>query len=576
MYPFIKRLFDLTFSIVMLVLLSPLFLIVALCIKLDSPGPVFFTQERMGLDCKPFTIYKFRTMYVDTPENIPTSMLYNPKQHITRVGSILRKTSIDELPQLFNIIKGEMSLVGPRPVIGLEEDLIEERENLGVYTVLPGVTGLAQINGRDQVTLFEKARMDSEYVVKQSFLYDFKILVSTFAYVLKMDGIVEGVMSLPDGTERVDKPRKKILMLGNSEIVIYNFRLELIQRLLDNGHEVIISSPPGEKILRLIEMGCRYEPVEIDRRGINPATDLKLIRSYHRLMKEVKPDMVFSYTAKPNIYGGLAAKRYNIPFVSNVTGLGSAVQKAGLLKRLMVLMYRISMANVQTVFFQNEKNREFFINNNIAMDRHEMLPGSGVNLDHYSLLDFPSTDETIDFALISRIMKEKGVDEYLEAAKYIKEKYPQTRFHIAGFFEEEYEEIVQEYVDKGIVIYHGMLEDVRELLKKTHCTVLPSYHEGMSNVLLESAASARPIIASNINGCKETFDEGISGFGIKPRDAEDLIQAMEKFISLSHDEMKAMGLAGRKKMEKSFDRERVIDSYMLEIDKVMEKVLGVQ
>jgi lipopolysaccharide/colanic/teichoic acid biosynthesis glycosyltransferase/glycosyltransferase involved in cell wall biosynthesis len=576
MYSITKRSLDILVSSIILILFIPLFLIVAICIKIDSPGPVFFRQERLGKAKELFTIYKFRTMHANTPKNIPTAKLHEPKRHITRVGKILRKTSIDELPQLFNILKGDMSIVGPRPVILTEEDLIAERELVGAYDVLPGVTGLAQINGRDEVGVFEKARLDGEYVEKQTLFFDLKIFISTLAYVLKMDGIVEGVMSLPDGHLHYQKQQKRILMLGNSEIVIYNFRLELVERLLENGHEVVISSPPGEKIDKLVEMGCIHEPVEMDRRGINPVSDMRLLRHYHQLMKRIKPDMVFGYTVKPNIFGSLAARRYNIPFVTNVTGLGSAVERPGLLRRIVVLLYKWSLANVQTVFFQNKRNRQFFEDNQIAVGRHELVPGSGVNLRYYSLLEYPSTDESIDFVLISRIMKEKGIDEYLEAAEYMKKKYPHTRFHIAGFFEESYEEVINEYVKKGIVIYHGMLQDVRELLVKTHCTVLPSYHEGMSNVLLESAACGRPVLASNIEGCKETFDEGVSGYGFEPRNPKKLIKSMEEFIKLPYDKMKKMGLAGRRKMEIKFDREKVVETYMEEIDKVMEKVVEVQ
>ena len=173
-------------------------------------------------------------------------------------------------------------------------------------------------------------------------------------------------------------------------------------------------------------------------------------------------------------------------------------------------------------------------------------------------------------------MKEKGIDEYLEAAKVMKEKYPYTRFHIAGFFEEEYEDIIEDYQKKDIVHYHGMLKDIRSLLSETHCTVLPSYHEGMSNVLLESAASGRPVLASNVHGCIETFDDNNSGYSFEPRNTKSLIEAMERFLALEHQEKKNMGLAGREKMEKEFDRQVVVNNYLEELDKVVGKVLEVQ
>ena len=241
---------------------------------------------------------------------------------------------------------------------------------------------------------------------------------------------------------------------------------------------------------------------------------------YYRLIKKVEPDIVFSYTIKPNIYGALAARKMGVPYVTNVTGLGSAIENKGLLKRFMIQLYKISLSKVQTVFFQNEKNRQLFSNHKIALNKHIVLPGSGVNLKRFKLLNYPSTKETVDFVFISRIMKEKGIDEFLEAAKQIKKKYPQARFHIAGFFEDEYEKVIEDYAKRKIIHYHGMLSDVRNLLSKTHCTILPSYHEWMSNVLLESAASGRPILASNVHGCKETFDDENSGYSFEPRDTK--------------------------------------------------------
>lgn len=576
MYPYAKRIFDLVSSVIILILLSPLLLLVALCIKLDSKGPVFFRQERIGIHKKPFIIYKFRTMYIETPKNVPTSMLSNPEKHITRVGKWIRKTSMDELPQLFNILKGEMSVVGPRPVIAAEAKLIQERTKLGAYSILPGVTGLAQINGRDLVGVQKKAQLDGEYAKKRSFIFDLKVLMSTFAYVLKMNDIVEGIMELPDHTESLPEIRKKILMLGNSEIVIYNFRLELVERLLADGHEVIISSPHGEKIDELVKMGCIHDSVEMDRRGTNPVSEIRLLVHYYKLIKKVQPDIVFSYTIKPNIYGALAARKMGVPYVTNVTGLGSAIENKGLLQRLILQLYKFSLSKVQTVFFQNEKNRQLFSNHKIALNRHVLLPGSGVNLKRFKLLKYPSTSETVDFVFISRIMKEKGIDEFLKAAKKIKEKYPQTRFHVAGFFEEEYEKIIEDYAKRKIIQYHGVLSDIRGLLSKTHCTILPSYHEGMSNVLLESAASGRPILASNVHGCIETFDEENSGYSFEPQNTKSLVAAIERFLSLPHQEKENMGLAGREKMEREFDRQVVVNNYLQELNKVVEKVLEVR
>lgn len=362
---------------------------------------------------------------------------------------------------------------------------------------------------------------------------------------------------------------KTILMLVNHEIVIYNFRKELVERLLEDGYRVIISSPNGEKIDKLIELGIEHDEVNIKRHGSNPFEEVKLLTYYRGIMKKYRPDVVFGYTIKPNIYGAIAANKANIPFIANITGLGSAVEKPGPLKKIIIPMYKYAFSNIQTVFFQNKENRQFFIDNNIALGRHKLLPGSGVNLKQFHLQEYPSTNETTEFVFISRIMKEKGIDQYLEAAEYITNKYPETRFHVCGFCEEEYESILQSYQDEGIITYHGMVSDIREILKITHCTVHPTYYpEGLSNVLLESAASGRPIISTNRSGTRETINDTVNGYLIEEENSKDLINKIELFLKCSYEEKKEMGLAGRIKVIEKFDREIVVKAYLEELNKL--------
>lgn len=364
----------------------------------------------------------------------------------------------------------------------------------------------------------------------------------------------------------------KILLMGNSEIVLYNFRLELIKQLLNDGHQVVISCPNisgkmgMKKINEMIQLGCIYEPVTINRHGTSIIEDIKLYYYYKKLFKKQNPDIVFSYTIKPNIYGAVAADRLNIPFVPTVTGLGIAVEKPGIIRNIIINMYRIAFRNVQTIFFQNTTNRQFFIDHNIGIDRHKILPGSGVNLEHYYLQKYPSTEKSIDFCFIARIMEDKGINELLDAAKAIKVKYPHVNFHIYGFLEDNFQEKLDQYIEENIIEYHGVVTDVREVFRRAHCTILPSYHEGLSNVLLESASSGRPVLASNIPGCQETFDEGVSGFGFMPKNTKDLEETIEKFILLTHDEKEKMGIAGRKKVEKEFDRRIVVSKYIEELN----------
>lgn len=357
----------------------------------------------------------------------------------------------------------------------------------------------------------------------------------------------------------------RVLILANNDVGLFKFRKELIETLLLDGHKVFIALPKGDFILQLKKMGCIFINTNIDRRGVNPVKDMHLFLRYIRLVNHLKPNIVFTYTIKPNIYGGLACSLSKIPYVANITGLGTAVEKRGFLQLVTTLMYKVSLKNVQTVFFQNKENEGYFEKNAIAVDKHKMLPGSGVNLDYYKLLPYPD-ENTIEFVFISRIMKEKGIDQYLEMAEYIRKKYPQTRFHICGFCEEEYEDILKAYEDKGIITYHGLIMDVREVLAYTHCTIHPSYYpEGISNVLLESAASGRPLISTDRSGCREVIDDGVNGYIVPQKDAKALIEAVEKFLKLSNEERRMMGLYGREKVKMEFDRKIVVNAYMKEV-----------
>lgn len=358
----------------------------------------------------------------------------------------------------------------------------------------------------------------------------------------------------------------RVLILANSDMGLYKFRKELPEQLIADGHEVYVSVPDGDFVIDIKKMGCKVAATDISRHGTNPAEDLKLMKKYRRYIKKVQPDVVFTYTIKPNVYGGMVSASLGVPYVPNITGLGTAIENKGILQIVTLNLYRYAMRKAQTVFFQNTANEEYFKSKKIAVGKHKMLPGSGVNLSYYKALEYPKTD-TIDFVFVARIMKEKGVDQYLDAAKAIRMKYPQTRFHICGFCEDSYEDEIRKLENKGIIIYHGLVKDMREIYKTVHCTVHPTYYpEGLSNVLLESAASGRPIITTNRPGCREVIEDGVNGYLVKEQDSKDLIEKVEKFIKLSYEEKKQMGLAGRAKVEKEFDRQIVVEAYMREIE----------
>lgn len=364
---------------------------------------------------------------------------------------------------------------------------------------------------------------------------------------------------------------KKILILSNHFLTLYLFRRELINELLNRGFDIYIAVPSDDNSF-FEKMGCHIIKVPVDRHGINPIKDATVIFRYGKIIKKQKPDVVLTYTIKPNIYGSIAASFQNVPYIANITGLGTAVENKGVLQIITKNLYKCAFRKVNCVFFQNQENKRFFENNNIAFFRRRLLPGSGVNLEQFRVLDYPP-DDTVEFLFISRIMKEKGIDQYLVAAEHIKSKYPNTRFHICGFCEEAYEDVLMQKQDEGIIIYHGMVSDVKEKIAITHCTVHPSYHEGMSNVLLESSACGRPCLCSDIPGCREIVDDGEGGYLFKPKDKNSLIEAIEKFILLSHDEKMQMGLNARKKVERYFDRRIVINAYLEEINRILEAKL---
>ncbi len=354
--------------------------------------------------------------------------------------------------------------------------------------------------------------------------------------------------------------------MANHFITLYSFRKELIRKLCQDGHEVYLSLPQDEDNKVFEEMGCRIVPTEIDRRGVNPKKDLHLIRQYRKIIPEVNPDIIFSYTIKPNIYGTLVSNRLHYRQVCNVTGTGGTFLKKNFVSTVATLLYKLSIRRCYKVFFQNTGDRDFFVANKMVGDNWQMLPGSGCNLEEHPFADMPSGDP-VTFIFIGRVMELKGIDEYLACAKAIHEKYPNTKFYIAGWNEEEkYKKIVAEYQEAGHVEYIGFRKDIQNWIAKSHCTVLPSHGgEGVPNVLLESAATGRACIGSRINGTMDVIDDGKTGYLFEAGNAADLTAKAEQFLRLSHEERAAMGLAGRKKIEREFNREIVVNQYLVEV-----------
>ena len=367
---------------------------------------------------------------------------------------------------------------------------------------------------------------------------------------------------------------KRILVLSNSYIGLHSFRKEVFQAFVDSGYSVSISCPMDdpEKAIWFEGIGCEIIETPFNRKGTNPFKDLKLVFRYRGIIRTVKPLAVLSYTIKPNLYGGMACQLCGVPQIANITGLGSAVENPGWLQKLTILLYKVGLRKAHTVFFQNKANKQFCEEHGMIKGNMKLIPGSGVNLEYHSFKEFPTDETALRFIFISRLLKEKGIEEYFYAVEKIREKYPRTEFNIVGPCEDAYEEKLKELQQKGVVIYHGQQADVRPFIANAHCTVHPSFYpEGMSNVLLESCAAGRPIITTDRPGCGEIVDDGVNGYVVRQQDGDDLVEKIERFIGLSFEEKKQMGINARKKVEQEFDRQIVVDAYLSEIAKIGEK-----
>ncbi|WP_165156817.1 glycosyltransferase family 4 protein [Parabacteroides sp. ZJ-118] len=359
----------------------------------------------------------------------------------------------------------------------------------------------------------------------------------------------------------------KIVILANSDAGLLSFRQELIEALILRGHNVTVSLPQGDRLDEITALGCRLDIATINRRGTNPIADFQLFRYYRQLLNRLKPDVVLTYTIKPNIYGGLACAMKGIPYIVNITGLGSAVEKPGMLQKLTVNLYRLAMRKADCIFFQNKGNQGFFERKNINRDVHRLIPGSGANIHKFTVAPYPAS-EPVKFLYISRIMKEKGIEEYFAAARHFRKLHKEVEFHILGDCEENYAVQLQALANEGVVVYHGQQKDVRPYLAEASCLIHPTFYpEGMSNVILEAASSGRPVITTRRHGCMEAVDDGETGFLFAERDTKGLLDAIDKFLALTIEQRAEMGRRARVKMEKEFDRTIVVNAYLEEIEK---------
>ena len=352
---------------------------------------------------------------------------------------------------------------------------------------------------------------------------------------------------------------RKILVLANSSSGLYDFRKELLSEL-GKKCEIVISVPEYDKVPELEEKGFEVIVVPMERRGLNPLRDLKLIAAYWKILRKEKPSLVITYTIKPNIYGGFLCRLLRMPYAVNITGLGTAFRKQGILRKFVTCLYKVSVKNAKVVFFENKENQQIFITEKIIREQNAcLLNGAGVNLEYFTPAEYPKQEKPVRFLFVGRVMREKGIDEVFGAMERLYEEGVSVVLDVLGNYEEHYEEEIKEYEGKGWLRYHGYQRDVRPFIEQAHCFVLPSWHEGMANTNLECAAMARPIITSNIHGCKEAVIEGVSGYLCEKQSVNSLYGAMKQFVKLDNVSKMKMGLQGRKHMESLFDKKKVVE-----------------
>ena len=360
---------------------------------------------------------------------------------------------------------------------------------------------------------------------------------------------------------------KKLLILTNADSGLYIFRRELIQALSE--HYSVSCCVPGDNgyVEKLEALGCACRILPFDRRGINPRKDLHLLLAYRALLKAEKPDVVVTYTIKPNTYGGLLCRMRRIPYATNITGLGTAFETGGLLKKLVIFLYRFSLRRAGAVFFENTADRDTFLEHHIIRETQaKVLHGAGVNLDRFQYAPYPEDGECFRFLFIGRIMKEKGVNELFDAVRRLASEGKQCTLDVLGRYEEHYQSLVRQCECEGWLRYQGFQTDVRPFVAASHCFVLPSWHEGMANTNLECAASGRPVITSDIPGCREAVIDGVSGMLCQPKNAESLYRSMKKMMEMDHAQREAMGRAGRRHMEEVFDKRSVVKETIARIN----------
>ncbi len=351
----------------------------------------------------------------------------------------------------------------------------------------------------------------------------------------------------------------------------------LVKAFLKLGHEVIAIAPEDEYSPKLIAAGCQYVPVEMENKGTNPLQDLLLTKQFYNVYRQVKPDVILQYTIKPNIYGTIAAKLAGIPTINNVSGLGTVFIVKNFVSKVALALYKFAFQFPAKVFFQNEDDRQLFLENKLIKNKiTDVLPGSGIDTDKFKPAEVFIRNPDFTFLMIARVLYEKGVVEYVEAARIIRQKYPNVRVQLLGGIDESgnvgiKRAVFEPWVQEGAIEYLGVSDDVAAHIAKADCIVLPSYREGTPKTLLEAAGMGKPIITTNVPGCKETVIDGYNGFLCEVRNAVDLAQKMIEMYELSNAALERMSKASRQLAVEKFDERFVISKYLSAIQSVKTK-----
>lgn len=357
---------------------------------------------------------------------------------------------------------------------------------------------------------------------------------------------------------------------------MYNFRLDVITALKNQQYEVAVIAPDDAWSLKLTEAGIRFIPLTMDNKGTAPLRDLKLLFDLYRLYKKNKPDLIFHYTIKPNIYGSMAAAICSVKSIACVTGAGSVFLKNNFLTRLVKRLFLFSFKFPRQVWFLNPDDMKLFTRNGMVLpSKCIILPGEGIDVEAFKDIgSTPRTKDTTTFLYLGRLLWDKGIGEYIEAARNIKKIDKTVQFQILGFADPKNPsginlKQVEDWSEEGVIEFLGASDHVKEVILDADCIVLPTYREGIPRSLLEAASLGKPVIATNVPGCREIVDHNITGLLCAPKDHQDLQAKMEKIINMPMEKRTDMGKAGREKVKAMFSLDLIIGRYSDAINKIL-------